>query len=122
MNITLIHNMKRSSSNNNNRVNINVNMSINPLFRSDSFGYYSHYCCNPHEQHSYTLMEKRQLFLRSYQFTRKKSFSERIKRCLIRVKRVVLRSARKLKSIKCGFYYRRYRNKYSKSNYSSCLC
>lgn len=118
MKMTLIQNKKRSNNNSNG----NMNMSINPLFRSDSFGYYSHYCCNPHEQQNYTLMEKRQLFLRSYQFTRKKSFPERIKRCLIRVKRVVLRSARKLKSIKCGFYNRRYRNKYIKSNYSSCLC
>lgn len=115
MNITLTQNKNRINS-------INMNMSINPLFRSDSFGYYSHYCCNPHEQQNYTLMEKRQLFLRSYQFTRKRSFSDRIKRCLIRVKRVALRSGRKLKSIKCGFYYRRHRNKNSKNKYSSCLC
>lgn len=117
MNITLTQNKNRINS-----INMNMNMSINPLFRSDSFGYYSHYCCNPHEQQNYTLMEKRQLFLRSYQFTRKRSFSDRIKRCLIRVKRVVLRSGRKLKSIKCGFYYRRHRNKNSKNKYSSCLC
>lgn len=115
MNITLIQNKNRINS-------MNMNMSINPLFRSDSFGYYSHYCCNPHEQQNYTLMEKRQLFLRSYQFTRKRSFSDRMKRCLIRVKRVALRSGRKLKSIKCGFYYRRHRNKNSKNKYSSCLC
>jgi len=54
MNISLIQNQKRSN---------NINMDTNTSFRSDSFGYYSNYCCYPHEQQNYTLMEKRQLFL-----------------------------------------------------------
>ena len=120
MNISLIQNQKRSN---------NINMDTNTSFRSDSFGYYSNYCCYPHEQQNYTLMEKRQLFLRSYQFSRKKSFSERIKGSFVRLKKVVIRSARKLRRlkfsvfrIKCGFYYRRYHNKFRKSQISLCLC
>lgn len=95
----------------NHQVDVNVMSSHNPLFRSESFGYY-HY---PDQ----TVMEKRQLFLRSYQFCRKKSISQRIKGSLVRVKKVVwlrLKSARKLRRlvfsrfrIKCGFYYRRTR-------------
>jgi len=89
-------------------------VSLNPLFRSESFGHYY-----PDAEHSYTMMEKRQLFLRSYQFCRKKSLKERVKGSLVRVKKVLwlrLRSAKKLKRlvfsrirIKCGFYYRRRR-------------
>ncbi|KAK7270919.1 hypothetical protein RJT34_26436 [Clitoria ternatea] len=85
---------------------------MNPLFRSESFGYYY-----PEVEHSYTMMEKRQVFLRSYQFCRKKSLADRIKGSLVRVKKVVflrLRSATRLRRlvfsrfrIKCGFYYRR---------------
>ncbi|XP_073029355.1 uncharacterized protein [Primulina eburnea] len=50
----------------------------------------------------YTELEKRQLFLRSYQFSRKQSVSERIRRSFFRVKRVIwvrFRSIRKLKKI-----------------------
>ncbi|XXG84761.1 hypothetical protein AAC387_Pa10g2214 [Persea americana] len=50
--------------------------------------------------HSY--MEKRQLFLRSYHFCRKRSVVERIKSSLIRARRVVwikLRSARRLRRL-----------------------
>ncbi|XP_073128421.1 uncharacterized protein [Henckelia pumila] len=50
----------------------------------------------------YTELEKRQLFLRSYQFSRKQSVSERIRRSFFRVKRVIwvrLRSIRKLKKM-----------------------
>ncbi|KAK6805176.1 hypothetical protein RDI58_002961 [Solanum bulbocastanum] len=50
----------------------------------------------------YTDIEKRQLFLRSYQFSRKKSVSERIKKSFFRVKRVIwvkLRSARKIRKL-----------------------
>jgi len=121
MTMSLIQNQKRSNNMN--------NMNTNPLFRSDSFGYYSNYCCYPHEQQNYTLMEKRQLFLRSYQFSRKKSFSERIKGSFVRLRKVAVQSARKLRRlkfsvfrIKCGFYYRRYHNKFRKSQFSSCLC
>ncbi|KAF8387576.1 hypothetical protein HHK36_026230 [Tetracentron sinense] len=47
-------------------------------------------------------LEKRQLFLRSYQFCRKRSLVDRIKRSLVRVKRVIwvrLRSAPKLRRL-----------------------
>ncbi|XP_049389326.1 uncharacterized protein LOC125853646 [Solanum stenotomum] len=50
----------------------------------------------------YTDIEKRQLFLRSYQFSRKKSVGERIKKSFFRVKRVIwvkLRSARKIRKL-----------------------
>ncbi|CAL0316525.1 unnamed protein product [Lupinus luteus] len=60
------------------------------------------------------MIEKRQLFLRSYQFSRKKSLTERIKGSIVRVKKVVwlrLRSVRRfvLSRFKCAFYYRRIR-------------
>ncbi|KAK6915761.1 hypothetical protein RJ641_020878 [Dillenia turbinata] len=62
----------------------------------------------------YTSVEKRQLFLRSYQFSRKRSLTERIKRSLFRVKRVVclrLKSARKFRKLVWFrlrfFFYRR---------------
>ncbi|KAL3620740.1 hypothetical protein CASFOL_035652 [Castilleja foliolosa] len=54
----------------------------------------------------YTELEKRQLFLRSYQFSRKQSLSERIKKSLfrvrIRVRKVIwarFRSVRKLRKL-----------------------
>ncbi|GMJ11728.1 hypothetical protein HRI_004842000 [Hibiscus trionum] len=46
------------------------------------------------------MIEKRQLFLRSYQFCRKRTLTERIKTSLVGFKRVIrfrLRSARKLR-------------------------
>ncbi|XP_065639011.1 uncharacterized protein LOC136071524 [Quercus suber] len=76
------------------------------------------------------MMEKRQLFLRSYQFCRKRSLSERLKGSFIRVKRVIclrLRCARRFRKLVCsglryGFYYRRrkfLRLVNNKKNYSS---
>ncbi|CAK9141053.1 unnamed protein product [Ilex paraguariensis] len=59
-----------------------------PIFRSSEMGY--------------TDMEKRQLFLRSYQFSRKQSVTERLKKSFFRVKRVIwvrLRSARKIRKM-----------------------
>ncbi|KAK7853558.1 hypothetical protein CFP56_035487 [Quercus suber] len=50
-------------------------------------------------------MEKRQLFLRSYQFCRKRSLSERLKGSFIRVKRVIclrLRCARRFRKLVCS--------------------
>ncbi|KAL2345561.1 hypothetical protein Fmac_006846 [Flemingia macrophylla] len=98
--MTLIRNNETGSS-----------FTLNPLFRSESFG--------PEVEHSYSMMEKRQLFLRSYQFCRKKSLKERVKGSLVRVKKVLclrLRSAKRLRRvvfsrirIKCGFYYRKRR-------------
>ncbi|CAH2044479.1 unnamed protein product [Thlaspi arvense] len=62
-------------------------------------------------------LEKRQMFLRSYQFSRKQSFTEKVTRSVRRVKRVVwtrLRSARRLKRVvwsrlRSAFLYRRRR-------------
>ncbi|KAL5069646.1 hypothetical protein RYX36_020533 [Vicia faba] len=88
-------------------------MSMNPLLRGESFGYNNYF-----PDQNYTMMEKRHLFLRSYQFCRKKSLTERIKGSLVHAKKVVrlkLRQARGLRKLvffprfKCGFYYRRRR-------------
>ncbi|KAL8481957.1 hypothetical protein ACS0TY_028193 [Phlomoides rotata] len=49
-------------------------------------------------------VEKRQLFLRSYQFSRKQSVGDRIKKSFFRVKKVIwvrLISARKLRKMLC---------------------
>ncbi|XP_022719100.1 uncharacterized protein LOC111277142 [Durio zibethinus] len=100
---------------------------VSSICRSESFpyGYIEHNCM---------MMEKRQLFLRSYQFCRKRSLGERIKRSLVRVKRVMwfrLRSARKLRRLvfsrlRFAFYLgRRYirlkNNHYRHSRNSSCF-
>ncbi|XP_027353483.1 uncharacterized protein LOC113863905 [Abrus precatorius] len=110
---------------------VNVMGTLNPLFRSESFGNYY-----PEAEHNYTMMEKRQVFLRSYHFSRKKSFTERIKGSLVRVKKVLclrLRSAKRLRRsvfsgfrIKRGFYYRRrfswlLNSHHRKSHSSSCF-
>ncbi|KAK1315782.1 hypothetical protein QJS10_CPA05g00019 [Acorus calamus] len=79
-------------------------MNSGPVFRTDS----------TLSDHCY--FEKRQLFLRSYQFSRKKTFSERINRSFVRAKRVIwvkLKAARKLRrfvwSELRNFYCRRRR-------------
>ncbi|OAY42475.1 uncharacterized protein LOC122724690 [Manihot esculenta] len=80
------------------------------ILRSDSLLGYT--------EQSSLMMEKRQLFLRSYQFCRKKSLTEKIKRYLVRVKKVMwlkLRSACKLRRLvwsrlRYSFYCRRRRN------------
>uniref|UniRef100_A0A7N0U6X9 Uncharacterized protein n=1 Tax=Kalanchoe fedtschenkoi TaxID=63787 RepID=A0A7N0U6X9_KALFE len=64
-------------------------------------GFNPYHCCTQLGglMTSATMMEKRQVFLRSYQFSRKMSVSEKMKRSLVRVKRVMwlkLRSARKV--------------------------
>ncbi|KAJ9180411.1 hypothetical protein P3X46_008658 [Hevea brasiliensis] len=87
-----------------------AHMGPTPILRSDLLIGYT-------EQNS-LMMEKRQLFLRSYQFCRKKSLTERIKRSLVRVKKVIwlrLRSARKLRRLvwsrlRSAFYCRRRRS------------
>ncbi|WVZ24620.1 hypothetical protein V8G54_003164 [Vigna mungo] len=50
--------------------------------RSEYFGHYY-----PDAEHNYTMMEKRQLFLRSYQFCQKKSLKEKVKGSYVRVKK-----------------------------------
>ncbi|XP_015865931.1 uncharacterized protein LOC107403540 [Ziziphus jujuba] len=120
-----------------------------PISRSESFGsgYYNYMEQNNNNNNnnnnflynnsSYMMMEKRQLFLKSYKFCRKKSLTERIKRSLIRVKRVIwlrLRAARRFRGLVCfrlrhGLSYRRRRflrllNNYhhhSKCNNSYCF-
>lgn len=103
------------------------NLGPMPLSRTESFGsgYYNYldqqsyggYSYYNNLNSNYMMMEKRQLFLRSYQFCRKKSLTERIKRSLVRVKRVIwlrLKSARRFRKLacfrlRCGFSYRRRR-------------
>ncbi|XP_030462541.1 uncharacterized protein LOC115682450 [Syzygium oleosum] len=94
-----------------------VNPSLmGPVFRVDSM------------EHQCLMMEKRQLFLRSYQFSRKRSLSERIKRSFTRVKRVLcfrLRSARRLRKLVCSRLSRlRHRLCYSRrrSRFLPLLC
>ncbi|KAI4304231.1 hypothetical protein MLD38_039773 [Melastoma candidum] len=51
------------------------------------------------------MMEKRQLFLRSYQFSRKRSLGERIRGTFARAKRVIwfrLRTAARLRKLVCS--------------------
>ncbi|XP_074330494.1 uncharacterized protein LOC141667776 [Apium graveolens] len=74
-------------------------MSYIPLFRT--------------ELGSYTEMEKRAVFLRSYHFSRKQSFSEKLKKSFFRVKKVIrvrLRSAKRFRKmvwfrLKNGLFY-----------------
>ncbi|KAK9054816.1 hypothetical protein SSX86_025895 [Deinandra increscens subsp. villosa] len=64
---------------------------MNPIFRTESF--------TGSGPGTIREVEKRQLFLRSYQFSRKQSSGQRIKRSLFRVKRLVwvkLRAAKKM--------------------------
>ncbi|KAK9678327.1 hypothetical protein RND81_11G203900 [Saponaria officinalis] len=68
-----------------------------PIFRPE-FG--TRYQTNKELQTNY--LEKRQVFLRSYQFSRKQSFGEKLRRYLVRVKRLILLrvcSARKLRRV-----------------------
>nr|AFK34771.1 unknown [Lotus japonicus] len=114
-----------------------ASVTVNPsLFRSESLGHYHDY--NYYPDQNYTMMEKRQLFLRSYQFCQKKSFTERIKGSLIRAKKVLwLRlwsssagGFRKLvffPRFRCTFYYRRRRfsrllNRHHRSKTESSSC
>ncbi|XP_010680187.2 uncharacterized protein LOC104895392 [Beta vulgaris subsp. vulgaris] len=57
---------------------------------------------NNNNNYNNNYLEKRQLFLRSYQFSRKQSFGERIKTSLVRVKRLIMvrvRSVRRLRKL-----------------------
>ncbi|XP_062081694.1 uncharacterized protein LOC133788284 [Humulus lupulus] len=116
-----------------------------PLSRTESFGsgYYNYLDQQSNSGYNYytnlngnsTMIEKRQLFLRSYQFCRKKSLTERIKISLVRAKRVIwlrLKSARRFRKLacfrfRCGFSYRRRRfirllNNHNKCNNSNSHC
>ncbi|XVE63191.1 hypothetical protein DITRI_Ditri06bG0180500 [Diplodiscus trichospermus] len=112
-----------SSNRGHNHVDANPVSSIS--MSDSSYGYMEHNCM---------MMEKRQLFLRSYQFCRKRPLTERVKRSLVRVKRVMLfrlRSARKLRRLvlsrfRFAFYRkRRYirlmNNHYRHSRNSACF-
>ncbi|KAM7474416.1 hypothetical protein LguiB_021659 [Lonicera macranthoides] len=76
------------------------------------------------ESMRYTDMEKRQLFLRSYQFSRKKSLKERINGSFFRVKKAIwvrLRSAKKIRKI-VWFKFRYYGLCYSSRRNRRFLC
>ncbi|CAA3018989.1 Hypothetical predicted protein [Olea europaea subsp. europaea] len=63
---------------------------------------YPVYMLRSEKGYTVTELEKRQLFLRSYQFSKKQSLTEKIKKSLFRVKRVIwgrFRSARKLRKM-----------------------
>ncbi|CAH1444148.1 unnamed protein product [Lactuca virosa] len=84
---------------------------MNPIFRSESLtGSGSLY---PYPYSAITEVEKRQLFLRSYQFSRKQSGGQRVKRSLFRVKKLIwvkLRAAKKIHrmiwmKIRHGFFF-----------------
>ncbi|KAL2906789.1 Prolactin [Bienertia sinuspersici] len=70
-----------------------------PIFRTESGTWFQ---TNGELQTNNNYLEKRQLFLRSYQFSRKQSFSERLRRSLVRVKRILsgrVKSVRKLPKV-----------------------
>uniref|UniRef100_A0A7N0U7V7 Uncharacterized protein n=1 Tax=Kalanchoe fedtschenkoi TaxID=63787 RepID=A0A7N0U7V7_KALFE len=77
----------------------------NPLFPASRRTDYVSSYCYPEQSSAMAAMvtmEKRQLFLRSYQFSRKKSVSERIKGFTVKVKKVILfrlRTAKKLRRL-----------------------
>ncbi|MFS8002475.1 hypothetical protein Hanom_Chr13g01202491 [Helianthus anomalus] len=101
---------------------------MNPIFRSESFtgmglgsGPYT----------AITEVEKRQLFLRSYQFSRKQSSGQRVKRSLFRVKKLIwvkLRSARKIQKmiwlrLRHGLFYGFRRKRFVRLNHhTNSLC
>ncbi|KAI3509175.1 hypothetical protein L2E82_24373 [Cichorium intybus] len=70
---------------------------MNPIFRSESLTAMG--TSYPYPYSAITEVEKRQLFLRSYQFSRKQSGGQRVKRSLFRVKKLIwvkLRAAKKI--------------------------
>ncbi|KAF3794407.1 hypothetical protein EJ110_NYTH02331 [Nymphaea thermarum] len=72
-----------------------------PIFRPD-FAYLDH--GYPNSSSSY--FEKRQAFLRSYQFSRKRGIAERIRLSLARAKRVVWRKLRSARRVRRTFWLR----------------
>ncbi|XWS58033.1 hypothetical protein CRYUN_Cryun08bG0000400 [Craigia yunnanensis] len=119
--------LSTNHSHSHNHNHVDANPVSCDIFRSESFSH-------GYMEHNYMMMEKRQLFLRSYQFCRKRSLTERIKRSLVRVKRVMLfrlRSSRKLRRLvlsrlQFAFYRRRryirlMNNYYRHSRNSSCF-
>ncbi|CAN6467496.1 unnamed protein product [Victoria cruziana] len=71
-----------------------------PIFRPD-FAYSDH-CYH----YSSSYFEKRQAFLRSYQFSRKKGIAERIRLSLARAKRVVWRKLRSFRRVRRTMWLR----------------
>ncbi|KAF5739937.1 hypothetical protein HS088_TW12G01151 [Tripterygium wilfordii] len=79
-----------------------MGLSPTPIHRRSNSGELYRYGLMEQSSSYLMMMEKRQLFLRSYQFNRKGSLTERIKRSLTRVKRVFwfrLRSAHKIRKL-----------------------
>ncbi|XP_050224429.1 uncharacterized protein LOC126674096 [Mercurialis annua] len=108
---------------------------MGPVFISRTDSLLSGFSYTDHN--SSLMMEKRQLFLRSYQFRRKQSLTERMKKSLVKVKKILwfkLRSARKFRRLvwsrlRFAFYCRRSRkflrilspNHHKYSSPSSCF-
>ncbi|KAI4342888.1 hypothetical protein MLD38_027453 [Melastoma candidum] len=75
------------------------------ILRSDSMGSISRSDSLRYMEQTCLMMEKRQLFLRSYQFSRKRGLGERIRRAFTRAKRVIwlrLRMAARLRKLVCS--------------------
>nr|XP_043622890.1 uncharacterized protein LOC122594510 [Erigeron canadensis] len=92
-------------------------MMMNPVFRTESLpGVGMGMGMIPY---TITEVEKRRLFLKSYQFSRKQSTSQKMKRCLFRVKKLIwvkLRSTKKIHKmiwfrLRHGLFYGLRRNK-----------
>ncbi|KVI11168.1 uncharacterized protein LOC112507845 [Cynara cardunculus var. scolymus] len=90
---------------------------MNPIFRSDGVHPYS----------TITGVEKRQLFLRSYQFSRKQTAGQKMKRSLFRVKRIIWLKLRSVKRIhrmiwnrlRHGFFIRFRRKRFIRLNHNN---
>ncbi|XP_071725490.1 uncharacterized protein [Rutidosis leptorrhynchoides] len=106
---------------------------MNPIFRTDSgmgTGTGMGMAMIPYT--AITEVEKRQLFLKSYQFSRKQTTGQKMKRSLFRVKRLIwvkLRSAKKIQKmiwfrLRHGFFYGFRRKKFIRLNHhnNSSVC
>lgn len=89
---------------------------MNPIFRSDS---HMGMGMGMIPYTTITEVEKRRLFLKSYQFSRKQTAGQRMKRSLFRVKKLIwikLRSAKKIQKmiwyrLRHGFFFNGFRRK-----------
>ncbi|KAI3810594.1 hypothetical protein L1987_20215 [Smallanthus sonchifolius] len=101
---------------------------MNPIFRIQSL---TGTGPGPGPYSAITEVEKRQLFLRSYQFSRKQSAGQRMKRSLFRMKRLIwvkLRSVKKIHKmiwfrLRHGFFYGVRRKRFIRLNHhNNSLC
>ncbi|KAI3676105.1 hypothetical protein L1987_85704 [Smallanthus sonchifolius] len=103
---------------------------MNPIFRIQSLTGCTGTVMGPYS--AITGVEKRQLFLRSYQFSRKQSASQRMKRSLFRMKRLIwvkLRSVKKIHKmiwfrLRHGFFFGFRRKRFVRLNHhnNNSLC